>query len=328
MGLWFAVGIILISSGVIYIAGEQFAKSSSAIGDYLRLPRSVKAATFDAVASSLPELFVALFSVIAFRTFEVGIGTIAGSALFNLLIIPGLCVFVAPVAFKVSKKTISRDALFYLISVFALVTLLLYFQYWGIAIAVFLLAIYLWYSTNIFRHAKKYRKNSKKKKEVNMLRELALFFLTIAVIGFSAYMLTEASIGLSTALGVPAIIIAFTVTAAATSVPDTVISLANARRGDITDATSNVFGSNIFDILVGLGLPLLIYSLMNGAVQITFANFEIILGLLGATIIVLYFFAEEHVLRKRQGAFLLALYAFFVTYIVLLSAGIFSSPVV
>ena len=133
MSILIALGIILLSSIVIYFAGNRFAESSSKIGDYFNLPRDVKGATFDAVASSLPELLVALYSIIFFKQFEVGIGTIAGSALFNLLIIPGICVFAAPVAFKVGKKVLSRDALFYMISVFILVVLLIYFKTWGMA---------------------------------------------------------------------------------------------------------------------------------------------------------------------------------------------------
>jgi len=153
-----ALGIILLSSIVIYFAGERFAESSSKIGDYFNLPRDVKGATFDAVSSSLPELLVARYSVIIFKQFEVGIGTIAGSALFNLLVIPGLCVLVAPVAFKVSKKVISRDALFYMIAVFTLVVLLLYFQTWGLVIALFLLGLYFVYLNEIIRHTKAHKK--------------------------------------------------------------------------------------------------------------------------------------------------------------------------
>jgi len=313
--------IIFIASIVIFYVGNIFAKSSSKIGDYLNLPRSVKGATFDAIASSLPELLVALFAVIFFKKFEVGIGTIAGSALFNLLIIPGLCVLVAPVAFKVSKKVISRDAMFYLIAVFALIVLLLYFQMWGLGIAIALLLVYMVYIREIVNYSKKYRKEKKKekKKGVKIFKEIGIFLVTMVIIGIATYFLTKSSINLSEILNISPVIIAFTITAAATSVPDTVISVVNAKKGDLDDAVSNVFGSNIFDIFVGLGLPLLIYSIFVGPVQIAFQHLEIILGLLGATIIVLYFFAEEEKLTKKQGIFLLFMYLVFLSYVIFLS---------
>ena len=321
MGLIISILIILIASVVIFYVGNIFAKTSSKIGDYLNLPRSVKGATFDAIASSLPELLIVLFAVIFFKKFEVGIGTIAGSALFNLLIIPGICVLVAPVAFKVSKKVISRDAMFYLVAVFALLVLLLYFKMWGLGIAIALLLVYMVYIREIVNYSKKHRKENKKEKEngVKIFKEIGIFLVTMFIIGIATYFLTKSSINLSEILNISPVIIAFTITAAATSVPDTVISVVNAKKGNLDDAVSNVFGSNIFDIFVGLGLPLLIYSIFVGPVQIVFQHLEIVLGLLGATIIVLYFFAEEEKLTKKQGIFLLFMYLVFLVYVIFLS---------
>jgi len=316
--------IILITSIVIYYTANYFAQSSSNIGDYLKLPRSVKGATFDAIASSLPELLVALFAIIFFKSFEVGIGTIAGSALFNLLVIPGICVLVSPVVFKVSRKVISRDALFYIISVFILLTLLLYFKTWGIIIALILITAYIFYLLEIIKHSKQYRKKQKQKKlKINLLKEIIIITITVIIIGIATFFLTQSSINLAHILKVSPIIIAFTITAAATSVPDAVISVANAKKGDVTDATSNVFGSNIFDIFIGLGFPLLIYYFIKGPVQITFNNLEIIIGLLGSTIIMLYFLIDDNTLNKKEAWFLLFMYIVFIAYVILLSLNIF-----
>ena len=278
----------------------------------------MKGATFDAIASSLPELLVALFAVIFFKKFEVGIGTIAGSALFNLLVIPGICVLVAPVVFKVHKHVISRDALYYVISVFVLLVTVLYFKVWGLIISLIFILGYVAYLKTIFRHTKVDRNNVKTKK-INFWKEVSIVAITLILIGGVTYFLTESSIELAEILNISPIIIAFTITAAATSIPDAVISFVNAKKGHIDDATSNVFGSNIFDIFIGLGVPLLIYTLAVGPVEIVFNNLEIIIGLLGATIIVLFFFAEEHILTKKQGIFLLFMYALFIVYTVSLS---------
>ena len=188
--------VICVSSIAIYFAGKSFAESSSNIGDYFRIPRDVKGATLDAISSSMPELLVALFSVIIFKQFEVGIGTIAGSALFNLLIIPGICVFLAPIAFKVGRKVISRDALFYMIAVFTLVILLIYFKTWGIIIAAILIAIYFIYVFEIASNVKKHRRESKpnKNKDINIYRQFLIFFIALIVISVFTYLLTNHSI--------------------------------------------------------------------------------------------------------------------------------------
>jgi len=324
MGILISLGLIILSSVVIFYVGQRFAEASSYIGDYIGLPRDVKGATFDAISSSMPELMVALFSVIFFRQFEIGIGTIAGSALFNLLVIPGICVFVAPVAFKVSKKVITRDAWFYLVSVFILLVLLIYVKTWGLVVAMLLLFAYLLYIKDIISHTKTHlRRHSHKHtrtEELSVIRETANFIILLIIMGAFTFILTKSSVDLSNALGVHPIIIAFTVIAAATSVPDGVISITNARKGSIDDAASNVFASNIFDIFVGIGLPLLIYFIYKGAVGITFTNIEIVLGLMGTSIILLYFFADSHKLTRRQAAILLLLYLAFVGYTIFLAA--------
>ena len=321
MGVLISLVIIAFSSFIIYLAGNRFAESSSKIGDYLGLPRDVKGATFDAVSSSLPELLVALYAVIFFKQFEVGIGTIAGSALFNLLVVPGICVFVAPITFRVGKKVLSRDALFYMIAIFILITCLIYFKTWGLVIAIIFLFLYLIYVKEIISHTKTHKKKNKNinSKEMKIGKEVLIFSLLLVVIGAFTFFLTDSAIDLSDSLGIPAIIIAFTIIAAATSVPDTVISVANARKGDIDDATSNLFGSNIFDILVGIGLPLLIYFIYKGVVDITFTNLEIVLGLLGSTILVLYFFGDDHKLNKKEAGILLFMYLVFVFYTIVLA---------
>ncbi len=78
-----SLAIIFFTSIIIHFSGKYFAESSSKVGDYLHLPRSVKGVTFDAVSSSLPELMIALYSVIFFHKFEVGIGM--KSLPFNIL---------------------------------------------------------------------------------------------------------------------------------------------------------------------------------------------------------------------------------------------------
>lgn len=324
MGLLFSFAIIVLSSFFIYIFGKIFAESSSAIGDYFNLPKDVKGATLDAISSSAPELLVALYSVIFFQKFEVGIGTIAGSALFNLLVIPGLCVFLAPIAFRVHKRVLSRDAVFYMISIMALALFVFYLKIWGLVVSLILLGIYLIYLSTITSHTIAHLKHSKKDKQgINIFKEVIIFVLTFGLIALFTYFLTDHSIIISGLLKISPIFIAFTITAIATSVPDTIISLVNARKGSADDATSNVFGSNIFDILVGLGLPLLIYTLLKGPVEVAFMNFEIILGLFVATLVVLYFFMNDSVLSKKEGATLLGLYILFLVYVTLLSIGVF-----
>jgi cation:H+ antiporter len=273
------IGIIIFTSIVIYFAGEYFATASSLIGERLQVSKSVKGATFDAVSSSLPELMIALFSVISFGEFAVGVGTIAGSALFNLLLIPAVSIFAAGGTLRFSKIVVTRDAWFHLLSKIVLFVMVFFTASWNMLLALLLLFLYFLYIVILLKEKSTTKKDSSLPNW--SLKKIILVAVSmVAVIAAGAYYLTESSIQLASALGVPPLLIAFTIVAAATSVPDMIISLVNARKGSGDDAMANVLGSNTFDILVGLGLPLLIATLLIGPLTVSISHPELVTLLL------------------------------------------------
>ncbi|MFP4118489.1 MAG: sodium:calcium antiporter [Candidatus Woesearchaeota archaeon] len=313
---WVSLGIIILTSAVIFVTGNIFASRSSRLGTYLGMSPSVKGATLDAISSSLPEFLVALFGVLFFNTFEVGMGTIAGSALFNILIIPGICVLVAPVAFKVNKEVIERDALFYIIAVFALLAALSYSRTWGLVIPLILLGLYVWYIIDLKNDTKAYKKTStsKKSKDYKPARDLIIAIFSLAGLGIATYFLTQHAISFSESIGVHPLIISFTIVAAATSLPDAVVSISNARKGSLDDAISNVFGSNIFNIFGGLSIPVLLWYLIHGPLKIAFDRLELIFFLLGASIIVFYMLVRTKTISKAKAVIMILLFTAFVAY--------------
>ncbi|MFC1623660.1 sodium:calcium antiporter [Patescibacteria group bacterium] len=318
--MYSSILIIFITGLVIYFSGNKFVEASSKIGDYFKLSHSVKGATLDAIAGSFPELMIAIFSVVVFKSFDVAVGTITGSALFNLLIIPSIAVFISPKVFKISKEVIARDGMFYCMAVFAFLAALLYSTSWGVLIPVIFLIIYFWYVRVVVRHAKEYRNQEKIKSDkdkVSISKEFGIVFANMFLMGVASFFLTENAILLAGSLGIPAIVIAFTVVAATTSGPDAVISIVNARKGNVDDATSGIFGSNVFDILVGLSVPVLLTFWLTGEmVNVYFEQIEIIIGLLGATILVIYLMIEDFVLTKKEAVAMTLIYFGFLAYIV------------
>lgn len=313
--------VILVTSALILVTGQWFIQASSRIGDYFRLPRSVKGATLDAISSSFPELMIALFSVIAFKHFEVGVGTIAGSALFNLLMITGICVLIAPKTFKVSKAVVTRDGIFYIISVAALLIALFAAGTWTIIVPLIFLLLYFIYFKKIIRDVRRFRTETEQKKDarkISIQREMGIAFISMIVIAIASYFLTEHSIAFAEEIGVSPLIIAFTVMAAATSLPDAVISIGNARKGHIDDATSNVFGSNIFDILIGLSIPMIVAIVYSGPVIMAFDYIEVVIGLLVSTLLIIYFLSGSYTLNKKHGIVILAMYGVFLGYVIIL----------
>ena len=153
--------------------------------------------------------------------------------------------------------------------------------------------------------------------------------LTTIVAAIACYWLVEVTHATATTLDVPIFFVAVILAAAASSVPDTFLSVGAAMRGDDDGAVSNAFGSNIFDLCVCLSIPLLVGSYLNGWDPILLTqDGEPMRGLAGLrillctlTIITLLIMWHNRQLTKNKAYILIGLYGVFVAYAVAGSLG-------
>jgi cation:H+ antiporter len=294
---------------VIKWACDSFEGASDHLGKKVfKMGAGTKGATLDAIASSLPELFTTAFLLFLYHDhdgFAAGIATCAGSAVFNAAVIPAICIIAVTVKgvdgniiekIGIQKRVILRDGFFFLLAEVALIFFLGTTELaWWVGGA--LIAIYLVYfgvlsrSFGTMEHEDEEDEDEEeelgffgnlitlnyngllfKGKDFTTGSAWTVFALSTASIGAACYFLAEAVIGSADALGVPAYFTAVILGAAATSVPDTFISYKSAMKGDYDDAVANAVGSNIFDICVALGLPLLAYGLVYGTVSLEGAS--------------------------------------------------------
>jgi cation:H+ antiporter len=166
-----------------------------------------------------------------------------------------------------------------------------------------------WYERYIFKIAKGKTQRSW------MVLLLAVLVLSIACAG-----LVEGCIAVAEAVHINPLFIALVLVAAASSVPDTIISMKDARKGNHNDALSNVLGSNIFDVTISLGLPLAIFLSFTGQ-QIPFEtegstliDIRVVLLLTTIVTIAIYYFSKK--VNHIQVIMFGALYVLFVLYVV------------
>ncbi len=142
-----------------------------------------------------------------------------------------------------------------------------------------------------------------------------VFLISIVLIAALSWVLVDAAVAISQILDIPEVIIGLTVLAVGTSIPDLFSSLIVARQGRTNMAVSNAVGSNIFDILIGLGVPFIVYMLINGGTvdagngSLTYS--VILLNGSVVLLLVLLLFSRWY-LGKRIGWFLILLYTVYV----------------
>jgi len=347
---WLAAAAL--SSIIIWKATDPFSDASHYLGR--NIPPSVRGATIDAVASSLPELFATFLFLMVYGEYASGIATVAGSAIYNMLVIPGVCALIAR-SLTVSKEVVWRDGVYYLLSQIVLIGFLVLGELTWVS-AVVLIALYVVYVFWLHRDAVSYQRGRQAEHErlvkdgINVSapdqiheehphgqkqddqgqplgvtrpwtvgRAWTVVALSALVVAGSCQLLVTSCVRLSVQWEVPAYFIAVVLAAAATSVPDTVLSIFSTLKGDDSGAVSNAFGSNIFDINIGLGLPLLYYTVTTGkAIHIAGPGLtHLWLVLLAASGISLLIFGKQYRLGRVKAGLMLLVYVGFVTYVVL-----------
>ncbi|MCA9969424.1 MAG: calcium/sodium antiporter [Anaerolineales bacterium] len=346
-----AIGNLLIIFVTIYflsiITDEFFIESLDQIADRWRLPSNVAGASLMAMGSSMPELSIALLALVQDGGLhsDVGVGNIVGSAVFNILVITGASALVRPAS--VTWQVVVRDCLIYSVSVGLL---LFTFQDGQITLfetlmflALYAVYIYILFQWNLIVpngddnvidvleaeiHAEEeksgayYRVTAQVARFVRLLtgdprvRYGRAFLVSIVLIVAISWLLLENGIAFAQAIGVPPILVALTILAGGSSVPDLLASIFVARQGRGEMAVSNAVGSNIFDISIGLGLPWLIMLLtQGGTIAVGTADLASSTLVLLATVVILFvFLSTGQRLSRAEGGVLLLLYAGYVLW--------------
>ncbi|MEP2024913.1 MAG: hypothetical protein ABJH98_16890 [Reichenbachiella sp.] len=370
MGIIIPLILIAISCVVIWRAGDGFMTASEYIGR--NLSEGVRGASINAIASSMPEVFTSLFFLFVLMDadgFAGGIGTTAGSAIFNSMVIPAVSVIAVigiglAKRIKVSKKVMLRDGISLIITEAIFLVLIngsVLDWYHGLI----LMGVYVIYITYMFMSMKSNQKKEEQIEEEEEEEEEDLgpapsFFVSLisfnledlfirnnkvtgknawpllifSTISIAAvcYLLVIACewmgsevyevpyLGSYNGLGIPLMFVALVLASAASSFPDTIISIKDAQRGQYDDAISNALGSNIFDVCFALGFPLFIFCILHGPIQMgpddIAISSEIRFLLLLLTILAVIIFVSSQYIGKTKAFLLLGIYFMFIAYII------------
>ena len=328
------------------VCDEYFVVSLDKIANKLKMSSDMAGATLMAIGSSAPELFVAIIALVKPGGHQdIGTGTIVGSALFNILVIVGA----SAVAIKktiLSWQPVLRDTVFYSFSIIMLIwafrdgriDFVEALMFVGLYV-VYLIAVANWRKLLHYKNTadlpekveKEIKKTEKKKwRKITMPLDWCLgkifpdakhyylvFFWSIAFIAGLSWALVESAVYISHSLGIPEAIVALTILAAGTSIPDLISSIIVAKQGRGDMAISNAIGSNIFDILFGLGVPWIIILFFTGKViPVSTENLLSSIVLLFATVLIIFFFLliRKWKIGQKAGYFLIFLYVLYLIW--------------
>ena len=350
--IWILI-LLLIFYLLAKICDEFFVESLDFIIERLKLSPDVAGATFMAIGSSAPELFTSIAALSKVNAESVGAGTIVGSAIFNILMIVGASATVAT-AYLHWKPVIRDLLFYIMSIGILLFTfwdgIITLYEAWifigGYALYLFILAFWgkwikkpneikgkdMLHETEATVEKIEHKLESKgplkyfaKGIDIFFLKifpdlkknpqyYMLTFLIAILFIAGLSWIMVEVAVILAESLNISETIIALTILAGGTSIPDMISSVIVAKQGRGGMAISNAVGSNTFDILIGLGMPWLVFILWKKEnVHVGTDNLLSSIWLLFATVVTLLFvlIIQKFKIGKYSGFFLIGLYVLY-----------------
>lgn len=292
--------LIVFGVAMVLYGADRLTEGASALARRMNVPEIIIGLTIVAAGTSAPELFVSLVSALK-GTPDLAVGNVVGSNTMNAMLIVGCAALVAPMT--ISKSTVKKDIPF---SVAASVLLILIAvdSFLGRIDGIILLLGFAIFMIYTLRQAK----NGKQESNVEVKLEnpwLSGFFvllgLGLLVVGSNLFVSSASHVAM--ALGISEGVVGLTVVAGGTSLPELATSVVAARKGQSAIAIGNVIGSNVFNILLILGLTATISPLQIEGVT----TLDISVMLISVSLVWLFSFTR-YTVERWEGALLVILY--------------------
>jgi len=293
------IGLLIVSLAVLVKASDFFVEAAESIGLALGIPPFIIGVTIVAFGTSLPELASSIAAVNE-GVSDVVIGNVVGSNVANIALVLGLVALIGKEV-KMNDYIMHVDIPLLVISAF-----LLWFVVADGTVSLFDSIVLLAALVIFLVHSLKGNGDDTVEKTKISWKTIVLLLVSAVFIKFGADYTVKGIIGLSSMLGIGSAVIAQSLVALGTSLPEVFVSFAAAKKGQTDMAIGNVLGSNIFNTYAVTAIPALIGPLIIPAGVLAFS-----LPFMIALTIILGLICITKTISRWEGLMLLLLYVFF-----------------
>ena len=322
-----AAVILLLAVGFAFLVkgADFFVEGSSSIAKKLKVPPIIIGLTIVAMGTSLPETAVSVTASLV-QNNELAVSNVVGSNIFNLMFVIGVCSILTPI--MVQKATVVRDIPLSLVC--ALLLLVLGISglgdkagmTLGHADGIIFLIVFAGYIFTMVRSAMKARAAGQKVEiegveECDNMKELSygksILFLIVgaAAIAFGGDLTVDTASRIAIELGMSQTLVGLTIVSIGTSLPELVTSVVAARKNEVDMAVGNAVGSNIFNILMVLGI-----SSAISPVALIRENIIDIVLLMVFSVMVWIFAGTRKKIERKEGIIMVVVYLVYCAYII------------
>lgn len=305
MIVFLAIGFVLLIRGA-----DFFVEGSSSLALKLHVSPLIIGLTVVAMGTSLPELSVSVVAALN-NSNSLAISNVLGSNIFNFLVVLGISAMLNRL--EVKDEVLKRD---FPVSIGSSLLLVL-FGYISQSLTrisgVIFLIIFVVYMIIIVKDAVKgdyINKEEKNDKIISLPKSLLFIVVGIVAIKFGGDITVDSAVDIAEHIGISETIIGLTIVSVGTSLPELVTSIVAAKKGKHEMAIGNVVGSNIFNILLILGVASTISPIEVINHNIVDAGFLIIVSIMG-----LIFCITKKYINRIEGAVMTGIYVVYMIYI-------------
>ena len=320
--------VVLLAVGFAFLVkgADLFVEGSSSIAKKLKVPSIIIGLTIVAMGTSLPETAVSVTASLV-QNNELAVSNVVGSNIFNLMFVIGVCSILTPI--MVQKDTIVRDIPLSLVCALLLLALgilgigdssgMILGHLDGI---IFLLLfagyIFLMIKSAMAARAAGQKVEMEGVEECENLETMSygksiLFLIIGAVaIAFGGDLTVDSASRIAVELGMSQTLVGLTIVSIGTSLPELVTSIVAARKNEVDMAVGNAVGSNIFNILMVLGIA----STISPIAMIRENIIDIVI-LMIFTVLVWFFAGTKRKIERKEGIIMALSYLIYCGYIIM-----------
>ena len=307
------IDILLLILGFILLikCADLFVDGASSTAQNFKVSKMLIGLTIVAFGTSAPEFAVSM-SALANKSSDMVLGNVIGSCILNTMLIIGIAAIIHPI--KIHDNTVKKELpLTLLISTLLAILMLdvklgngLLNQLTRSDAFVILLffTVFLYY---LFTLLKQKRDDEKEKPKYKLWLSLVLIAIGLAGIIFGSDLVVDSASSIAKSIGVTERVIALTIIAFGTSLPELVTTIVSSKKGEQDLLMGNIIGSNIFNICVVLGIPIAIYG------TVTPASFSVIdLIMLVTSALLIFLFARSgRTVNRFEGILMITVFALY-----------------
>lgn len=313
--------LIFLIIGFIMIikASDVLVDSASSIAAKFHVPKMLIALTIVSFGTCAPEVAISFNSVME-KNGTMAFANVIGSCIVNVFLIIGLAAMSKSI--KVKHNTVKKEipilllvttsfSVLMLDSIFNTKTPNIFSRADGIVL-ILLFFMFVAYLVQLFRgRAIEEAEESVEIKYDNIFIAITILALSIVMICMSSDVIVDNAILIAKSIGISEKIITMTAIVIGTSLPELMLTVTSAKKGEFDMTVGNIIGTNIFNVCVVLGLPIAIFG------DIMLENFALVdIFVVFLSSLCLFIFARsERTISKKEGLIMLLIFASYYAYL-------------